>query len=214
MVSVHTLAVFLVASAALIVVPGPNHVYIAARSLAEGRRAGVASAFGVETGTLVHIAVAAAGLSYLVATSAVAFNFVKYAGAAYLVFLGIRTLLSRDPEQATVGRSRQRSLRRVYAEGVVVNVFNPKVILFFLAFLPQFLDPAAGSVPAQIVLLGVVLLLLGLASDLLYAAAAGSLGEWMRVRPRFPRYQRYASGALYLGLGAATALAGPGHRRS
>jgi threonine/homoserine/homoserine lactone efflux protein len=213
MPSFQTLSVFVVACVALVVVPGPNLLYITARSIAEGRRSGIASAFGVETGTLVHIAVAAAGLSYLVARSAVAFGVVRYAGAAYLAYLGIRTLLTRG-RAPDAEAPRTQSLRRVYAEGVVVNVFNPKVILFFLAFLPQFVDRDAGSVAAQVVVLGAVLASIGLASDLLYAVGAGSLGAWLRARPRAGRYQRYASGVVYLGLGVATAIAGPGHRRS
>ncbi|MQA86227.1 MAG: LysE family translocator [Streptosporangiales bacterium] len=210
-VSLQTLMVFVAASVVLVAVPGPNHIYITARSLAEGRRAGIASALGVETGTLVHIAVAAAGLSYLIATSAVAFRVVKYVGAAYLIYLGIRTLLDRGHRQ-TGGAPRRRNLRRVYIEGVVVNLFNPKVILFFLAFLPQFVDPGTGNVPVQIVLLGLVLLVIGVASDLLYAVGVGSAGDWMR--PQLQRYQRYLSGAVYVGLGVMTALVDSGHRRS
>ncbi|WP_394828972.1 LysE family translocator [Pendulispora albinea] len=210
--NMQTAAIFLVASAALIAVPGPNHLYIMTRSIAEGRRSGFASAFGVETGTLVHIAIAAAGLSYVIAQSVIAFSVVKYSGAAYLVYLGIRTLRARDEAQ-TVAATAPQSLRRVYLEGVVVNVFNPKVILFFLAFLPQFIDPRAGSVPLQIVVLGLVLLTLGLVSDIVYVIGAGSLGQWMRTRASFRRYQRYISGVVYLGLGATTAMVGGGQRR-
>lgn len=209
MVSSETLLVFIAAAAVLVVIPGPNHIYIIARSAAEGRRAGFASAFGVETGTLVHVGVAAAGLSYLIAASDTAFNVVRYLGAAYLVYLGVRALWRHHPlpEAAAV---RPQRLRRVYVEGAVVNLLNPKVILFFLAFLPQFVDREAGAVPLQIVVLGSVLMVLGLLSDLVYAVAAGSLGEWLRQRPAAQRMQERLSGVVYLGLAAATAMTGSG----
>lgn len=212
MVAPHTLALFATAALALVVIPGPNVVYITTRSVAEGRRAGVVSALGVETGTLVHIAVAAAGLSYLIATSVLAFSVVKYVGAAYLIFLGVRTLLGRDTagERAVA----PYGLRRAYLEGLVVNVFNPKVILFFLALLPQFVDRAAGAVPAQVTLLGLVLFGLGVAADMSYALGAGSIGAWLRTRPAFARRQRYVTGVIYLALGVTAAVAGHPLRRT
>ncbi|MBC6462527.1 LysE family translocator [Actinomadura sp. HBU206391] len=201
-------AIFVAATGAIVAVPGPNHLYITTHSIGAGRRAGIASALGVETGTLVHIVAAAAGLSALIAASATAFNVVRYAGAGYLIYLGIRTLLKRgedDHEQAI----RPQRLSRVYLEGVVVNIFNPKTILFFLAFLPQFVDQGAGSIPLQVIGLGLVLALIGLTTDVAYAIGAGSLGALLRRSPRFRRGRRYATGIVYLGLGAATAFAGP-----
>ena len=213
MVAPHTLALFAAAALGLVLIPGPNVVYITTRSVSEGRRAGVASALGVETGTLVHIGVAAAGLSALIAASAAAFAVVKYAGAAYLIYLGLRTLLSRD-SGAGGPAELPRGLRRAYLEGLVVNVFNPKVILFFLALLPQFVDRTAGAVPAQVTLLGLVLFFLGVLSDLTYALGAGSIGAWLRSRPAFARRQRYVTGAIYLALGVVAALAGPSGGKS
>lgn len=213
MVAPHTLALFTVAALALVIVPGPNVLYITARSVSEGRRSGVVSALGVETGTLVHVLVAAAGLSYLVARSEVAFAAVKYAGAAYLVYLGVRTLLTRDDATGAVGKP-PRGLRRVYVEGLVVNVFNPKVILFFLALLPQFVDRSAGAVPGQVMLLGMVLFVLGVITDMTYALGAGSLGAWLRGRPSFARRRRYVTGVVYLALGLTAAFAGPSARRT
>lgn len=203
MVSPSTFLLFAVASLALVLVPGPNHLYIAARGIAQGRAAGLASAFGVETGTLVHIAAAAAGLSYVVARSATLFNVIKWAGVAYLIYLGVRTLTGG--QELTAQRTTPQPLRAIFLEGVIVNVLNPKVILFFLAFLPQFVDPAAGSVPLQIALLGGTLLILGLISDMIYAAGAGALGRRLRDRSSV---LRYFSGIVYLGLGVATALSG------
>ncbi|WP_433474304.1 LysE family translocator [Spirillospora sp. CA-142024] len=203
---------FLLAALTLVAIPGPNHLYITTRSIGEGRRAGIASALGVETGTLVHIGAAAAGLSAVVAASATAFGLLRYAGAAYLVYLAYRTLRSRhDPAEPDL---EPRPLHRVYLDGVLVNVLNPKVVLFFLAFLPQFVDQDAGAVPLQIAVMGVVTALIGLASDIVYAVAAGSIGEWLRARPVFRRRQRYATGLIYLGLGAAAVFAGPGARRT
>ncbi|GLZ08305.1 RhtB family transporter [Actinomadura sp. NBRC 104412] len=202
---------FLLAATALIAIPGPNHLYIAARAAADGRRAGLASAMGVETGTLVHVAAAAAGLSALVAASAAAFGALRYAGAAYLIYLAIRTW--RDSADRDDPVPAPKPLGRVYLDGLLVNLFNPKVVLFFLAFLPQFVDQEAGAVPAQIVVMGLVTGLIGLVSDVLYAVAGGAIGSRLRARPLFRRRQRYATGAIYLGLGAATALTGPGPRR-
>ncbi|MGV9770959.1 LysE family translocator [Streptosporangium sp. NPDC003464] len=198
-----TFLVFIVASLALVLVPGPNHLYIAARAIAQGRAAGLASAFGVEVGTLVHIAAAAAGLSYVIARSAALFNVIKWAGVAYLVYLGVRTLTGK--QELTAQEATPQPLRAIFLEGVVVNVLNPKVVLFFLAFLPQFVRPEAGAVPLQIALLGGTLLLLGLISDMVYAAGAGALGG--RLRGRSDLLRRF-SGIVYLGLGAATAFSG------
>jgi threonine/homoserine/homoserine lactone efflux protein len=198
---------FLLASVTLVLIPGPNHLYIATRSIADGRRAGLASAFGVEAGTLVHIGLAAAGLSALVAASATAFAVVRYAGAAYLVYLAVRAFRDRGSEEPVAPAP--APLRRVFLDGLLVNLLNPKVILFFLAFLPQFVDPEAGALPLQIVVLGLVICVFGLGSDILYAFAAGTMGEWLRRRPSFRRRQRYATGCVYLGLSAAAALAGP-----
>ena len=206
-----TLLLFAVAALALVAIPGPNHLYIVTRSIAQGRRAGVASALGVETGTLVHIAAAAVGLSALVASSALAFDVVKYLGAAYLIFLGVRALRAGEPPAFEPPRDGHSLPRRAYLDGVLVNVLNPKVALFFLAFLPQFLEPSRPAA-GQVLVLGLVLSALGLASNLLYASAAGALGGWLRTRPAVWRRQRYVTGGVYLALGAAAALAG-GRRR-
>ncbi|GAA4193344.1 LysE family translocator [Streptosporangium oxazolinicum] len=201
MISPSTLLIFSVASLALVLVPGPNHIYIITRAVSQGRAAGVASAIGIEVGTLVHIAAAAAGLSYVIARSATLFNVIKWAGVAYLVYLGIRALTSR--QELASREPAPQPLRTIFLEGVVVNVLNPKVILFFLAFLPQFVEPEAGAVPLQIAVLGGTLLLLGLLSDLIYAMAAGAVGG--RLRSRAPLIGHF-SGVVYLGLGVATAL--------
>ena len=200
-----SLGVFVVAAVLLLVTPGPAVLYIVARSIHEGRRAGLVSVLGVHTGTLVHVAGAAAGLSALLAASATAFTVVKYLGAAYLIYLGVRRLL--DATIATApGEVPRISLRRAYLDGVVVNVLNPKTALFFLAFLPQFVDAGRGQVGAQILGLGMLFVALGLVSDGLYALGAGSAAQWLRTRPSFLARERWVSGSMYIGLGLVAAL--------
>jgi threonine/homoserine/homoserine lactone efflux protein len=202
-----SLAVFVVAALALLVVPGPAVVYIVARSIHQGRRAGLVSVLGIHVGTLVHIAAATIGLSALVVSSAVAFTAVKIAGAIYLVGLGLWTLFSRGAE-TDVALGGEANLRRAFAQGIVVNVLNPKTALFFLAFLPQFVDPDASHPGVQIAFLGVLFALLGLITDSLWAVAAGTAGGVLRRSRRFARGQRYVTSTVYMGLGVATALSG------
>jgi threonine/homoserine/homoserine lactone efflux protein len=201
------LAVFVVAALALLVVPGPAVLYVVTRSIHQGRRAGLASVLGIHVGTVVHIAAATAGLSALILSSAVAFTVVKIAGAAYLVGLGLWTLFGRHTEVEVAVRG-ERRLHRVFAQGIVVNVLNPKTALFFLAFLPQFVDPDAGTPAFQIAFLGLLFGALGLVTDSLWALAAGTAGGLLRGSRRFLRTQRYVAGSVYIGLGVATALAG------
>ena len=201
------IGLFVVAALALLVVPGPAVLYIVARSIHQGRRAGLASVLGIHVGTIVHIAAATVGLSALVVSSAVAFTTVKVAGAVYLVGLGLWTLLSRraEPEVALGG---ERNLRRAFAQGIVVNVLNPKTALFFLAFLPQFVDSDAPHPALQIAFLGLLFAALGMVTDSLWALAAGTAGGMLRRSRRFVRAQRYVTGTVYVGLGVATAFAG------
>ena len=197
-----SLGVFAVAALALLAIPGPAVLYVVVQSAEQGRRAGLASVAGIHLGTLVHVVGATVGLSALIVASAVAFSVVKYAGAAYLVYLGLRKLLERDGR--AVFERRTESLRRAFARGIVVNVLNPKTALFFLAFLPQFIDADRGAVWSQALVLGLVFVGLGLVSDSLYALAAGSAAGILRRRRRV---MRYGSGLVYIGLGATAALA-------
>jgi threonine/homoserine/homoserine lactone efflux protein len=202
------LALFVGAALLLLVVPGPSVLYIVTQSVSHGRRAGMASVAGITTGTLVHIAAATIGLSALLASSAIAFDVVKYLGAAYLIVVGIRRLagLERPDEGRAAG---SRSLSRLYRQGIVVNVLNPKTALFFLAFLPQFVDSTRGAAWAQILLLGLLFAALGFLSDGAWALVAGTLGERLRGSRRFPQVQRYVSGSVFVGLGAAAAFSAP-----
>jgi threonine/homoserine/homoserine lactone efflux protein len=204
--SAGTLALFSLAALALIVVPGPAVLYIVAQSIDGGRAAGLLSALGVAVGGLVHATAAAIGLSALLLSSATAFTVVKLAGAAYLIGLGLYTLLVRKEDEVGAVR-RERRLRRSFGQGVVVNVLNPKTALFFVAFLPQFVDRDAGSVAAQLLVLGLVFVALAVVSDSVWALAAGTAATRLRSSPRFLAARRYVSGSVFVGLGAVTALA-------
>ena len=197
-----SLGVFAVAALALLAIPGPAVLYIVVQSAEQGRRAGLASVAGIHIGTLVHVVGATVGLSALIVASALAFSVVKYAGAAYLVYLGMRKLLERDTR--VLFERRKEPLRRAFGRGIVVNVLNPKTALFFLAFLPQFIDADRGAVWSQALVLGLVFVGLGLVSDSLYALAAGSAAGILRRRRRV---MRFGSGLVYIGLGATAALA-------
>jgi threonine/homoserine/homoserine lactone efflux protein len=205
------LYLFITAALILVFMPGPNTLYIIARSIQQGRKAGMISCLGVQIGTLFHIIAAALGLSALLLSSALAFNIVKYMGAAYLLYLGIKTLLTKEKLESNQ-EIETMSLSRIFYQGMVVNLLNPKTALFFFAFLPQFIDTTRGAVGMQILLLGMILVLLGTLSDMTYAVAAGSIGNWLRGNAKFLRAQRYFAGSVYIGLGAATALTGS-HKR-
>jgi threonine/homoserine/homoserine lactone efflux protein len=166
---------------------------------------------GIQTGGLVHVAAASVGLSALLLSSTVAFDVVKFAGAAYLIFLGLRKLLGRDRFDPT-GERPPRRLDRLFAQGVVVNILNPKTALFFFAFLPQFVDVEAGSVGLQIAVLGVFFILIAVVSDGTYALAAGTASDWLRENPRFVRAERWVTGPILVGLGVASALSSPARK--
>jgi threonine/homoserine/homoserine lactone efflux protein len=201
------LGLFVAASLVLLLTPGPAVLYIVARSVQQGRAAGLVSVLGVHLGTTVHIAAAALGLSALLVSSALAFAIVKYLGAAYLIWVGLRTLLARQPDADAPALPAER-LARVFRDGFVVNLLNPKTALFFLAFLPQFADPSRGELHWQILLLGVIFMGLGIVSDGMFALAAGTAGDWLRRNRRFLRFQRWFAGISFIGLGLTAALAG------
>jgi len=198
-----TVWVFCLTAVALLVIPGPAVLYVVVQGAEQGRRVGLASVLGIHLGTLVHVAAATVGLSALIVASSLAFNAVKFAGAVYLIFIGVRKLLGRDEPRLEPGRQKV-SYRRAFMRGAFVNVLNPKTALFFLALLPQFIDTDRGGVWSQALLLGLVFVALGLVTDSLYALAAGTVGGFLRRRRRA---MRYGSGLVFVGLGAAAALA-------
>lgn len=207
-----TLGIFVTASLPLLLVPGPAVLYIVARGVEGGRSAGLISMLGVQIGATVHIAFAAVGLSAILASSAAAFSIVKWLGAAYLIWLGISCLLAHDETEAPANAGRRRPVN-LFWQGVLVNVLNPKTALFFLAFLPQFVDSSQGATWMQILFLGATFVFLAMCTDSLYALLSGTVANWLRRKnesPRFRRGQRYFSGGVYLALGAATAVSGSG----
>lgn len=204
--ALSTLAVFCAAGLALIVVPGPAVTYIVTQSIDKGRRAGLVSALGIATGGLVHVTAAVVGLSALIASSASAFTVVKLVGAAYLVILGVRRLFSRN-DVAPTQHPEPAEHSRLFVQGVVVNILNPKTALFFLAFLPQFVDPNRGSVALQAGMLGAIFVAMAVVSDSTYAIAAAALSERLRNSLRARRIQRWVSGTIFVALGATAAVA-------
>ncbi len=211
MFNLPNLPVFLIAALILLLTPGPAVLYIVARSLDQGRRAGLVSVLSIEVGNSVHVLAAAVGLSALLLSSALAFSIVKYLGAAYLIYLGLRRLLARDAVQPAAGLQRQ-SLRRIFRQGVIVAVLNPKTALFFLAFLPQFVDSSKGSVTAQLLTLGCLFVLMAIVTDSLYALLAGTAGQWLKGTRSFARAERYVVASVYICLGITAALADAHHQ--
>jgi threonine/homoserine/homoserine lactone efflux protein len=212
MPTLSALELFAVAAFALIIIPGPAVLYIVSQSVGHGRAGGLAAVLGIETGAFVHVAGAALGVSAILASSATAFSVLKLAGGAYLIVLGIRRLLERD-SVAEPGSARSRPLSSIFRQGVVVNALNPKTALFFLAFLPQFVDPDRGHVALQAVILGLIWVLIATVCDATWALGSGSLVGLLRASARARRVERIASGSILMGLGVLATLAHPASRR-
>jgi threonine/homoserine/homoserine lactone efflux protein len=206
MIPPEKLTLFILSSLALLVVPGPAVLYIVTRSLSQGRMAGVVSMLGVNSGALVHTFAAALGLSAILVSSALAFNIVKFAGAAYLIYLGIRQFFTKGAFENI--ELKQDSLLKIYTQGVIVSVLNPKLALFFFAFLPQFIDTTRGNPALQMLGLGLLFVVLAAISDGLYAMLSSQLGRWLKRNPRFAQRQKYVTGSVYMGLGVTAALTG------
>lgn len=208
MPSLSTYALFIGTAVALLAIPGPAVLYVVTRSIEMGRAGGIASVAGITTGTLVYVSLATAGLSSLILASKAVFDAVRYVGAAYLIFLGVRRLLTRRADEADVARA-PRTLRRAYTQGVVVNLTNPKTIVFIFAFLPQFVDTNAQHVWLQVLVLGLTFVCLGFTSDSLWALAAGSIADRLRGSRAIARFQRWFGGSILIGLGIAAAAWSP-----
>ncbi len=209
MPTLTVLAIFVPTALVLLLTPGPAVLYIIARSLEQGRGAGVVSATGVALGTLVHVGAAAAGLSALLVASPTALQVVRLVGAGVLIYLGGQRLFSR-PQAAGEGAPAPAPLRRIFAQGVVVNLLNPKTTLFIFAFLPQFVDPQRGSTGLQVLVLGVLLVTLGLISDSCYALLAGSANRRLSGTGGQRPWGRAVSGGVLVALGVASACSGGG----
>jgi threonine/homoserine/homoserine lactone efflux protein len=206
--SATNLGLFVSATLVLLLVPGPAVLYIFARSVEQGRSAGLVSILGIHTATLLHVVAAGVGLSALLASSALAFSVVKYVGAAYLIWLGLKKLFGQsaipDVERGLPTRGRMR----IFREGFIVNLLNPKTALFFLAFLPQFVEVGRGHVATQIAFLGILYTAIGVLTDGTYALAAGTAGNWLKRSPVYLKAERWVSGFVYIGLGLTAAFAG------
>ena len=201
------LYLFLIASLALLLTPGPAVLYIVARSINQGRMAGIVSVLGVETANFFHASAAAFGLSAILLSSALAFDIVKYLGAAYLIYLGIRKIIARE-DAAKTEVEKQESLSRIYSQGFVVNLFNPKTALFFFAFLPQFVNTSNGNITLQIFVLGIMFVVMAVITDSAYAIISSSIANQLNANQNFARNQRYFTGLIYIGLGVVTAFSG------
>ena len=205
-----TITTFAVASFALLVIPGPAVIYILNRSVSDGRAVGLSAVAGLEVGNSVHVLAASVGLSAVLARSAIAFNAIKWLGVAYLVIVGINTL--RRPPVVIDDDQPATSLRRAFVQGVVVNTLNVKVALFFLSFLPQFIDPDAGNAGLQALVLGMVFVAIGCVTDGTYALVASSLRTVLLRGRSLPFVQRYVAGTVFIGLGVVAATTG--HHRT
>jgi threonine/homoserine/homoserine lactone efflux protein len=203
------LAVFLVAALALNISPGPDMLYVISRSLEQGRKAGIVSALGIGTGTLVHTLVTAVGLSAILLSIPVAYMLIRYAGAAYLLFLGLRMLFAKrsiKPRLGSTASSDHSSLGNVFRQGVATNVLNPKVALFFLAFLPQFVDQSKGAAAVQMVLLGLMFDTSGTTVNMIVGTFAGHVSETLRKRSGFSRFQTLLPAAILIALAVLVAF--------
>jgi threonine/homoserine/homoserine lactone efflux protein len=201
---------FLTAALLLAIAPGPGMLYVLARTLAGGKREGVLSAFSTFLGGMVHVLAAALGISLILAESALAFSAVKYAGAAYLCFLGVQMILDARKEKSippTDTPSSNPAARNPLWQGIATEVLNPKTALFFLSFIPQFVDRSSGHVFLQFVLLGTLSVALNTSADLIVIALAGPLGNKIRSSTTFRRRQRTLTGAIMIGLGGYVAIA-------
>jgi len=200
-----SLVLFVTAALALLLTPGPAVLFVVNRSVQRGRANGFAATLGLSVGGLVHVIGTVLGLSAILMASATAFSLIKYAGAAYLIYLGVKTIFVRGKEDPGETAATSSSSRRAFVDGVVVNVLNPKAALFFLAFLPQFADASRGPIAPQLLVLGLLFVSLGIVTDGLYVVVAGTLGRWLRTRPRAANRGRWVVGSTYIGLGILAA---------
>ena len=207
MIESSTFVPFVIASAILVLIPGPAVLYIVSTGIGRGRRMALASMLGIETGALFHVAAAAVGLSAVVASSVLAYSVVKYAGAAYLIYLGVKTLRGRE-ENNPLRLPGATSARGAFKRGVVVNVLNPKLAIFLVAFLPQFVTPARGSVAGQLVVLGLLFIAVAIVIDGIYAMTSGMIGNFLSRNHRFANVQKKVAGVTYLALGGTALLGG------
>jgi threonine/homoserine/homoserine lactone efflux protein len=204
MIDSTNLVLFVIASWALIVSPGPDMLYVITRGISQGRAAGLLSALGVTTGLLVHTTLAALGLGALLQTSTLLFLLVKYAGAAYLIYLGVRAFF--DKGGIVLQQQTQSRARVIFVQGMLSNVLNPKVVLFFLAFLPQFVDDRAGNTTLQMIVLGMIFTIFGVLFLSALGYFSGQIGNWIARRPNLTARLRWVTSSVLVGLGVRLAF--------
>jgi len=213
-IDIATLGVFILASVALYISPGPDMIYVASRSIGQGRRAGILSCFGVQTGLIIHMLAASFGLAALLAEFPSAFEIIRWLGIGYLVYMGVRTMTDRNSAfELDAQKSAAWSDQKLYLQGLFVNLLNPKIAIFFLAFLPQFTDPAMGDLSTQMLFYGVVFNLGGFPWILLMAVLFGAAGNWLSERPKMITLQRWITGSSLIGLAVFMALQDASQRR-
>ncbi len=211
MLDVSRIPLFLIAALILLLTPGPAVLYIIARSVDQGRLAGLVSVLSIEAGNFLHVIAATLGLSALVFSSAMGFALLKYIGAAYLVYLGIRRFMTSLEKENAIHLKEQR-LGRIFSQGVLVAALNPKTALFFLAFLPQFVDPLRGAIPVQFFALGSIFVSMAIVTDGLYSLLASSASRWIKSNAAFGKLEKIAAGIVYIGLGITAAFSGSGQK--
>lgn len=204
----HTLLAFALVSAGIMVIPGPSNFFLLAHGVGHGRRSALAAMTGIETASAIRVLLAAAGLSAVLASSAVAFGLIRWAGVAYLAYLGIRAFRVGQPGSTPGAPAQPVPLVRSARKGLLVGLGNPKMVIFYLAFFPQFIHPARGSQAAQMLILGAVFWVIGAVWDLAFACASGMIGTWLHRRPRIRAAQPRLEGLAYLGLASWAAITG------
>lgn len=205
MIDATTLAAYVAIVLGFVFIPGPATLLTVARATTSGTRVGISTGAGIAAGDLVHTVMAVVGLSAIIATSAVLFSIIKYLGAAYLIYLGIRALFERPSTDLSAG-TRAIGAAAAFRQAVLAEVLNPKTALFFLAFLPQFVKPENGSAALQLLVLGGLFVLIGLFSTVVFALAAGRLGNFLRRNPVVLKWQGKVVGGIYCALGVRLAL--------
>ena len=205
MISLSTLVAYVLVVLGFAFIPGPATLLTITRATSSGTRAGIATSAGIAAGDIVHTFMAVVGISAIVATSAALFTIVKYVGAAYLVYLGIRAIIEKTPANLAAG-TLAISAGKAFRQAVLTEVLNPKTALFFLAFLPQFVRPENGSVMLQLMILGVIFVVLGLFSTVIFAVSAGGVGKFLRRNPSVVKWQGKFVGGIYCALGVRLAL--------
>ena len=204
MIDPHLFGLFLIATLILLLTPGPAVLYITSRSIEQGQQAGIASACGISIGTIFHILATTFGLSILIMKSVFLFNAIKIIGAGYLVYLGIKTYQQKQLFNFDALGSVKPDLKKAFLDGIIVNTFNPKAIIFFLAFIPQFLNVAYGHIPMQTLFYGIVFFVLAFISDMMYVFLSQPLRKWLQRNRNFQQYQKYIVGSIYVALGLLT----------